>query len=302
MCCGFVLEEKYQNNYKKIDTFKLINDEPVLTELDDISGTISDLCLELEGLHKCSHVSIDKVVKTFSIACNIDLDHLKNNFSRKKHFRDRGIMCTHKEIDLNNSKAYIVRLYDLLSVILKNNSMREWFTSDLRPESPDGILRDVIHGSRFQKHPAFKKGLKNSIFMGLYVDDVEFVNPLGKNRGVHKLCMMYVTFYNIPVEMRSKLSSIFVIGVANAASLKEHENLHLFVQDLAADLNILQDGVVVNGEKFYLHLYTLHGDALGLHQILGLKQSFSPWVKKTVIYVRKTNATIKILSSMTCVK
>lgn len=79
----------------------------------------------------------------------------------------------------------------------------------------------------------------------MYIDDNEFVNPLGKNRGVHKLCWIYATFYNIPVEMRSKLTSIFTIGVANTTSLKEHENLCLFIHDLVVDLNILKDGVVV---------------------------------------------------------
>lgn len=45
-----------------------------------------------------------------------------------------GIMCTPKEIELSNSKAYLVPISQLLNVILKNNSIRKWFTNDLKPD------------------------------------------------------------------------------------------------------------------------------------------------------------------------
>ncbi|RXG54709.1 hypothetical protein Avbf_08212 [Armadillidium vulgare] len=169
------------------------------------------------------------------------------------------------------------------------------FHQKIDPKCNDGIMRDIIHGNRFLHHPAVKSKLKNNLLLGLYVDDIELVNPLGKNRGIHKICLVYATIFNISVELRSKLSSIFLLGVANANSLKEHENLCLFLEDLIDDFNCLQNGIVVNGERYYVHLYSLHGDALALHQILGFKQSFSPLVKKNCMLCDENKSKYKSL-------
>lgn len=44
-----------------------------------------------------------------------------------------------------------------------------------------------------------------------------------------------------------------------------------------------------------MHLYTLHGDVLELHQILGLKQSFSPFVDKNCHLREESKSNYKAL-------
>ncbi|RXG51731.1 hypothetical protein Avbf_16070 [Armadillidium vulgare] len=283
VCWGFPSHDEIANNFDEPieqSISEICDEKDISKVVIDANEVVSDLCLELEGLHKCSQIAIDKVVKAFSDVCDIDLNYIGNKYNRKNYYKDKGIMCTRKEIKLSDSKAYTLSLPNLIRVILINNSIKECCAKKIDPKCNDGIMRDIIHGNRFLHHPAVKSKLKNNLLLGLYVDDIELVNPLGKNRGIHKICLVYATIFNISVELRSKLSSIFLLGVANANSLKEHENLCLFLEDLIDDFNCLQNGIVVNGERYYIHLYSLHGDALALHQILGFKQSFSPLVKK----------------------
>lgn len=298
MCWGFPSHDEIANNFDESieqSISEICEEKDISKVVIDANEVVSDLCLELEGLHKCSQIAIDKVVKAFSDVCDIDLNYIGNKYNRKNYYKDKGIMCTRKEIKLSDSKAYTLSLPNLITVILRNNSIKEYCAKKIDPKCNDGIMRDIIHGNRFLHHPAVKSKLKNNLLLGLYVDDIELVNPLGKNRGIHKICLVYATIFNISVELRSKLSSIFLLGVANANSLKEHENLCLFLEDLIDDFNCLQNGIVVNGERYYIHLYSLHGDALALHQILGFKQSFSPLVKKNCMLCDENKSKYKSL-------
>ncbi|RXG60513.1 hypothetical protein Avbf_17263 [Armadillidium vulgare] len=243
VCWGFPSHDEIANNFDEPieqSISEICDEKDISKVVIDANEVVSDLCLELEGLHKCSQIAIDKVVKAFSDVCDIDLNYIGNKYNRKNYYKDKGIMCTRKEIKLSDSKAYTLSLPNLIRVILINNSIKECCAKKIDPKCNDGIMRDIIHGNRFLHHPAVKSKLKNNLLLGLYVDDIELVNSLGKNRGIHKICLVHATIFNISVELRSKLSSIFLLGVANANSLKEHENLCLFLEDLIDDFNCLQ--------------------------------------------------------------
>src|ERR1700755_945166 len=53
-----------------------------------------------------------------------------------------------------------------------------------------------------------------------------------------------------------------------------------FFDVLKNDLKLLQSGIEICGKLFHGYLYAFHADALALHQILGFKKSFSPFVIK----------------------
>ncbi|EEC12622.1 hypothetical protein IscW_ISCW009016, partial [Ixodes scapularis] len=57
-------------------------------------------------------------------------------------------------------------------------------------------------------------GCQYTVFLVLYSDEVEIVNPLGSKRGVHKLLVVYFSVLNIHARYRSQVRFIHVAIIA----------------------------------------------------------------------------------------
>ncbi|CAN7940078.1 unnamed protein product, partial [Ixodes hexagonus] len=61
-----------------------------------------------------------------------------------------------------------------------------------------------------------------TLFVILYSDEVEIVNPLGAKRGAHKLTTVYFALLNMHLRHRSKLKSVYLVILAKFKHVEKH--------------------------------------------------------------------------------
>ena len=89
------------------------------------------------------------------------------------------------------------------------NTLRDYqqVTATRAAEQPY-IYTDLHTGSAVREHPELlRTGYTGPerLAWGMYIDDVEVVNPIGMARGKHKLVLIYVQCLNPPPHVRNRL-------------------------------------------------------------------------------------------------
>ena len=72
------------------------------------------------------------------------------------------------------------------------------------------------------KQDEYIKHKEHCLLILIFQDAVELCNPLGSRRTKHKTVMFYITFANLPVQIRSKLSSIKLLSCISDKLLKQY--------------------------------------------------------------------------------
>ncbi|CAN8015326.1 unnamed protein product, partial [Ixodes persulcatus] len=86
------------------------------------------------------------------------------------------------------------------------------------------LLRTFRGGLVFKERLSalLQDGCQCTLFLVLYSDEIEIVNPLGSNRGVHKLLVVYFSVLNIHARYRSQLRTIPVAIIARYKLVVDH--------------------------------------------------------------------------------
>ena len=116
--------------------------------------------------------------------------------------------------------------------------------------SNDGIQRD-INDCKYVKSHRFQEDPTNFLKIALYYDDVEIQNPLRSSQK-YKLSMFYFQLLNIPVQFRSKLSSISLLAVCRSKNLQKF-GVKNILQDFIETINVLGTSglnLQINGSEF----------------------------------------------------
>lgn len=172
-------------------------------------------------------------------------------------------------------RMYYVSVEETLKSLNRDQSFQEVLQGLEHNRSTFGDhVSDYSHGSVFQKHPLIQRG--DCLPLILYYDDVEICNPLGSYSKVHKLAFFYFTLTSIPAKYRSRLESIFLLGVAYSQDVKKF-GMDEILKPFFAEMNVLsQRGttLVVGGQEKTIKccLFLLCADTLAAHQILGFKE------------------------------
>lgn len=139
-------------------------------------------------------------------------------------------------------------------------------------------MSNFIQGSLWKDMTA---KFQNKIVMPLFLffDDYENNNPLGSHKGVAKCGAVYLSIPCLPLRLRSKLRNIFLFILFNTLDRKVFSNAIIFLR-VIDELEFLEkNGVEVDcdGEvrTIYFKLALILGDNLGLHSILGFRESFN---------------------------
>ena len=104
------------------------------------------------------------------------------------------------------------------------------------PQFRNGIvLSDFSDGSFFRSHELFGND-DTALKILLYYDDVNLCNPLTNK--VHKITLLYYQLANLPIEYRSKLNSIYLLGVCKTEHIKTYGINRVF-EPLVKDLKAL---------------------------------------------------------------
>ena len=208
------------------DILPLINDPQLLKSVRDVFST---------------HVH--------STHSDLDLHHLDSAQKRLTVYKNKFnyiepekilLGTTHVRDSVNAHRlkrhfAYIVPMAKQLEALL--NMPEIWQSFQHGHASHSDILQDVCDGSFAKQHPLIRQG-RPVLQIMMSFDDLELQNPLRSSK-VHKLSMFYFTLANIPVEHRSQLHLIFLIGISRTRDVKLF-GLDNILHDFTSTINDLR--------------------------------------------------------------
>jgi len=115
----------------------------------------------------------------------------------------------------------------------------------------------------------------------LYFDEIELCNPLGSRAGNHKLGMVYLLVKDLPAIFSSKLEHIHPITIVKSSDVKRYGVSACFSHIVAELSSLWESGMRIRLvdtnclREIKIRMSQLTGDNLGIHQVLGLNESFS---------------------------
>ena len=164
-----------------------------------------------------------------------------------------------------------VPLGEQLKQIVQNPSIAACLHSS--PQQSDTCIQDVFDGSLF-----VDRG-KDALYLGLYYDDFNVVDPLGNKVNKYKVGAVYFSILNIPKQLRSRLQHIFLLALFKTSYVKKFGWKTILCRTVN-DLVVLESSGIeayVNDRKITIRAFVQHvsGDNLGIHSIAGFSESFS---------------------------
>lgn len=214
-------------------------------------------------------------------------DHLRKSFYKNHflHVEPEEVFLGESVITGKTKKhhAHIVPFLPMVKAILNMPEICHEFQAahGNKRDSRSDSLVDFADGSFLKDHALGKDG-KQFVQVILSYDDVELQNPLRSNK-THKLAMFYFTLSNIPVSLRSRLGSIFLIAIARSIDVKKF-GLHCLLDDFVQGIiNMRTCGVSMQiaGKQSLVHgdLIAVLCDTPAAAVLGGFKES-SGWAQK----------------------
>lgn len=102
----------------------------------------------------------------------------------------------------------------------KNFTVVELVEYVLNAQEQEGHYSSFHDGEYFKENKLLSDEL--GIALGLYIDDFEICNPLGTSKKKHKVCGMYWVILNLPIRLRSTLSSIYLAALCKTVHIKQY--------------------------------------------------------------------------------
>lgn len=150
---------------------------------------------------------------------------------------------------------------------------------DNPPENHDqNGLFDLRNGFIYLNNELFKKNPK-ALIVVLFQDAFEVCNPLGSSKGKFKMVGVYMSLFNLPPELRSKIDNIKLVLLCCDKYITSYgwsEVLKHVVQDLSILETTGIEIFLVNKISNYVGtLAAITGDNLGSNSLGGFMESFT---------------------------
>ncbi|KAH7954539.1 hypothetical protein HPB49_019568 [Dermacentor silvarum] len=129
--------------------------------------------------------------------------------------------------------------------VLQNLMMSENFCNSLdhsiSTQQESAMLRNFCDGLMYKEKISaiLQNGSQYTLFLVLYSDEIDIVNPLGSKRGIHKLLVVYFSVLNLHACYRSQLCTIHVAVIARYKIVVEH-GIEAVLEPLLRDVSALQ--------------------------------------------------------------
>lgn len=148
------------------------------------------------------------------------------------------------------------------------------------PELEQGVYTSFYSSQRYRDNPLFCNKEENIVLLQLYYDGVGITNPLRGASTIHNCGMFYFLVLNLPPRFNASLDNIHTVAVCNSLDLKDPDCLDTLFEQIVKEISHLSTfgmEIEVNNRPINVkvRLAQVSGDSLGLHQILGLIESFS---------------------------
>jgi len=199
---------------------------------------------------------------------NVSSEHML-----KKFCKSSLNLIEPQQVCIGSRKFHVVSVCQVLTALLQNDDVIDNWQA-CQP-SNDGYLRDYCDGAYFKEHALFSAE-PHSIRLHMYIDEFEVANPIGANRGKHKMTAVYFTVGNLTPAFRSQQKFIFMALLAKHTLVKECK----YAAILAPLVQDLQQLETVGVKDKYGRIYrgavaTVSADNLSAHGVAGFRQSFA---------------------------
>lgn len=192
----------------------------------------------------------------------------------KKHF---SVVEPEEHIlDKKKGKTFqYVPILPSLVQVLSKSFQENTFEGENKSEN-DFKYQTFRDGSHYKKNEFFSVE-ENRVSLILYIDDFEVCNPLGTCRKKPKVTAVYWVLGNIPVQLRSTLTSIYLAILCKAEDTKQF-GFQRVLEPLLTDIQSLEkDGLFVPalGKAIKGTVVSVVADNLGAHSVAGFVESFA---------------------------
>lgn len=170
------------------------------------------------------------------------------------------------------SKFAYIPILDNLSFILSTPGVVEKLRFEFKKN--DTVMKDIFDGSVFSKNKLNEVSQYN-IYIHLYFEEFEVVNPLVSKPKGHKIGAIYFIIRNLPSYINSQLSNIHVIALFCTVDVPE-SSFNEVLEPIIKDIKYLEtNGITIGNQTFKGTIIALSFDNLGGNTMLGLVESFS---------------------------
>ncbi|XP_065673861.1 uncharacterized protein LOC136090815 [Hydra vulgaris] len=166
---------------------------------------------------------------------------------------------------------------DLLKMMYNKHSNEPGFW--LKHEENFGMYLELLSGSLIQD---IAKSDNKILYLILYQDSFEIVNPIGLGRKKHKILAVYLTLANIPSHKRYASEQLQLVLMCKDADLKYFGLSKVFAPIFSELAEISGSVSVSESLSIKTKLLCILGDNLGSYSIGGFCENFS-----TVLHFRR---------------
>jgi len=143
----------------------------------------------------------------------------------------------------------------------------------------DDAISHFFHTKTYLQHPFFRAH-PDALALHIFIDGFEVTNPLGSHTSIHKMEGLYMLVQNLPAEIQSKLSSIFLVAMWHAQDVKKYGYDRILQPVLSAMQQLETDrGMTVTVDSSVTtvraSLVLVSADNLGFNSLFGFYESFT---------------------------
>ena len=177
-----------------------------------------------------------------------------------------GVTESYQYVPVLETLKFLLNFKDIQSYVFNSH------------KSDDNVLRDLCDGTVFISNPLFSSE-ETALQIHFYLDEVNFVNPLGNKVKNHKIYAFYMQLGNVLPSRRSTLESIFLVALCKSKYVRKY-GMQTVLEAFINDVKILEtEGLTldINGTplNFKGSLLICIADNLAAHGIGGFIESFS---------------------------
>lgn len=309
-------------NIKLVSVFSRLYANPQLPK------NITDYVFK--AIHECYEMSFNGCCdceQTLEIqrAIRASLDDFSSEYKRIKYLRDAGVLIAPEKFIVGarydfkkqNGKRLYTNVHSYAHFIPLRAVLHQFFSlpqllvntlsymNELETLDPPDLITNFITG-RFWRSRKLLHGSKTVIPLFLQIDDTEGMNPLGSHSGILKLGCAYISLPTLPPQYRSKLECIFLALMYFSYDRVKFGNLSIF-RPLISEFNyLIEEGILFDvpgcQRRIFFDLGCLLGDNLGLHGVLGLKESFSANFSCRICTVDRATLRTQSLEDPSCLR
>ncbi|XP_034252568.1 uncharacterized protein LOC117652043 [Thrips palmi] len=248
----------------------------IASELGALQSQNSDIVEDRlrKKLKNCNVSNIDDIVSYVLKENPISKvqENLKSDYLRKETYKKSFTFVKPIPKTSRKKSFFYVPLKETVKALFSDKSTN-FVLSPPKFSDVEDVLRDYTDGFVFQNNPFFINNPSALHFL-LYQDAFEVVVPIGPAKKKYKMLAVYLLIGNIPVHLRSRVSSIQLVALCIENNFEHNAVYGPIVKDLQ---DLETKGVYISESVGTVKggLVCVIGDNLGGHGLGGFVEQFS---------------------------